>query len=231
MQQTSTVNFRNLYQMAKYAGILMIVIIILQIIVFTISPPPDTVQGFFALYHQNSIIGLLSLDFLYLINNLLLVFLYLGIAAILYRENPSLVFPALMLGLIGIGCYYPSNPAFEMLILSNQYYLATPVFQPQYLAAGEMLLAGYTGTSFNAYYVMSTLSLMLFSYALLKSNTLPRKVGLFGLIAGILMIIPSSAGLLGMIFSLLSLIPWTVFVILIVMCFHHRISAPAEITG
>ncbi|MBK5246396.1 MAG: hypothetical protein JJE49_03890 [Peptostreptococcaceae bacterium] len=29
-------------------------------------------------------------------------------------------FLALMLGLIGIACYYPSNPAFEMLSLRNR---------------------------------------------------------------------------------------------------------------
>jgi Domain of unknown function (DUF4386) len=229
MQLNKTYDFCNLYRMAKYAGIFMIAIILMQIIVFVLSPPPDTVQGFFALYHQNISLGLLSLDFLYLINNLLLVFLYLGVAAILFRENPSLIIPALILGLVGIACYYPSNPAFEMLTLSNQYHLADMNSQSLYLAAGETLLAGYTGTTFNAYYVMSTLSLLLFSYASLKSNTLPRKVGVSGLIAGIFMIIPSSVGTLGMIFSLLSLVPWTIFVILLIMCFHRRISAKDNI--
>jgi Domain of unknown function (DUF4386) len=224
MQQKNSYDFRNLYRMSKYAGIVMIAIIFMQIIVFAISPPPDTVKGFFDLFNQNCFLGLLSLDFLYLLNNLLLVFLYLGIAAFLIRENPSLIIPAIVLGLMGVACYYPSNPAFEMLTLSNQYHIADVVFQPQYLAAGEALLAGYTGTSFNAYYVMSTLSLLLFSFALLKSDVLPQKVGVFGLIAGLLMLIPSSAGVLGMIFSLLSLIPWTIFVILLIICFHRRIS-------
>jgi hypothetical protein len=224
MQQMIFYDFRTLYRMAKYAGILMIAIILMQIIVYALSPPPDTVKGFFDLYHQNIFVGLLSLDFLYLINNLLLVFLYLGIAAILFRKNPSLIIPALVLGFMGIACYYPSNPAFEMLTLSSHYHMADLVSQPQYLAAGEALLAGYTGTSFNAYYVMSTLSLLLFSYALLKSDVISQKVGIFGFIAGLLMLIPSSAGVLGMIFSLLSLIPWTIFVILLIICFHRRIS-------
>jgi hypothetical protein len=224
MQRMNMVDFRNLYRMAKYAGIFMIAIIFMQIIVFAISPPPDTVTGFFDLFNQNWFLGLLSLDFLYLINNLLLVFLYLGIAALLLRENPSLIISAIVLGLMGVACYYPSNPAFEMLTLSNQYHMADAVSQPQYLAAGETLLAGYTGTSFNAYYVMSTLSLLLFSFASLKSDLLPQKVGVFGLVAGLLMLIPSSAGVLGMIFSLLSLIPWTVFVILLILCFHRLIS-------
>jgi hypothetical protein len=231
VQRTIPCDFRYLYLMAKYAGIFMITIILMQIIVFVLSPPPDTVHGFFNLYNQNIFLGLLSLDFLYLINNLLLVFLYLGVAAILFRDNPSLIIPALILGLMGIACYYPSNPAFEMLSLSNQYYSVDVVSQPMYLAAGETLLAGYTGTSFNAYYVMSTMSLLLFSYVSLKSCTLPRKVGVFGLTAGILMIIPSSAGTLGMIFSLLSLVPWTIFVILLIACFHRRISTGTDVAA
>lgn len=231
MQQKNSYDFRNLYRMAKYAGIFMIAIIFMQIIVFAVSPPPDTVKGFFDLFNQNWFLGLLSLDFLYLINNLLLVFLYLGIAAILFRENPSLIIPALVLGMMGIACYYPSNPAFEMLTLSNQYQMADLVSKPQYLAAGETLIAGYTGTSFNTYYVMSTLSLLLFSYASLKSDVLSRMIGIFGLIAGLLMLIPSSAGVLGMIFSLLSLIPWTIFVILLIVCFHRRISAQSEVAS
>lgn len=204
------------------AGMMMLVIILLQIIIFVVSPPPETVAGFFALYRQTPVLGLLSLDFLYLVNNLLLVFLYLGIAAILFTERPSLTIPALVLGLIGIASYYPSNPAFEMLTLSNQYYMAESISQPLYLAAGETLMAGYTGTSFDAYYVMSTLSLLLFSIAALKSKAFPRVVGFFGLMAGFFMVIPSSAGVIGMVFSLLSLIPWTIFVVLLIISFHHH---------
>jgi len=159
------------------------------------------------------------LDFLYLFNNIIIVVIYLALSVILYQEKPSVVLLALILGLIGVACYYPSNPAFEMLTLSNQYFLAQPEQQIIYLAAGEGLMAGYTGTTFDVYYVLSAISLLLFAYALIKSTKFKKSVGLWGLASGFFMIIPSSAGTLGMIFSLLSLIPWVVFIALLMINF------------
>lgn len=220
MNQSFKINFQPLYRIAQFLALTMLILIPLQIVIFVIAPPPDTVKGFFELYQQNPFLGLLSLDFLYLFNNAILVIIYLAIFALLYREKPVTILLAVILGLIGITCYYPSNPAFEMLTLSNQYFQALPEQQTIYLAAGEALMAAYTGTTFNVYYVLSTICLLLFSYALIKSHKFKKSVGLWGLASGILMIVPSSAGVLGMIFSLLSLIPWVVFVALLMINFR-----------
>lgn len=220
MNQGLNISFRPLYRIAQFLALVMLILIPLQIIIYVIAPPPDTVKGFFELYQQNPFLGLLSLDFLYLLNNMILVIIYLALFILLYREKPVIVLIALILGLIGIACYYPSNPAFEMLTLSNQYFHALPEQQTIYLAAGEALIAGYTGTSFDVYYVLSTLCLLLFAYAILKSTKFKKSVGLWGLASGFFMIVPSSAGMLGMIFSLLSLIPWVVFVALLIVNFR-----------
>ena len=219
MNQGFKTNFQPLYRIAYFLTLAMLIIIPLQIIIFVVSPPPDTVKGFFELSHQNPLLGLLSLDFLYLFNNVILVLIYLALFVLLYREKPVSAILALILGLIGIACYYPSNPAFEMLTLSNQYFQALPEQQTIYLAAGEAVMAGYTGTTFNAYYVLSTISLLLFSYAIIKSTKFKKSVGFWGLASGLLMIIPSSVGMIGMVFSLLSLIPWVVFITLLMLKF------------
>jgi hypothetical protein len=219
MAQGFKVNFQPLFRVARYLAFIMLLLIPIQIIVYVIAPPPDTVKGFFELYQQNPFLGLLSLDFLYLFNNIIIVVIYLALSVILFEEKPSVVLLALVLGLIGVACYYPSNPAFEMLTLSNQYFLAQPEQQITYLAAGEALMAGYTGTTFNVYYVLSALSLLLFAYALIKSHQFKNSIGFWGLISGFFMIIPSSAGTLGLIFSLLSLIPWVIFIALLMKDF------------
>lgn len=215
MNQGFKINFQPLYRVAQFLALTMLVLIPLQIIIYMIAPPPDTVKGFFELYQQNPLLGLLSLDFLYLFNNMIIVIIYLALFVLLYQEKTVTVLLALVLGLIGIACYYPSNPAFEILTLSNQYFQALPEQQTIYLAAGEAVMAGYTGTSFDVYYVLSTICLLLFSYAIIKSTKFKNSVGFWGLASGILMIVPSSAGTLGMIFSLLSLVPWVVFVVLL----------------
>ncbi|HCF50172.1 MAG TPA: hypothetical protein DER60_07815 [Syntrophomonas sp.] len=219
MNQEFNISFRPLFRVAQYLALAMLILIPIQIVIYVIAPPPDTVRGFFELYQQNPFLGLLSLDFLYLFNNMIIVIIYLALFVLLYHEKPVTVLLALILGLIGIACYYPSNPAFEMLTLSNQYFQALPEQQMIYLAAGEALMAGYTGTTFDVYYVLSTICLLLFAYALIKSPKFKKSVGLWGLASGFFMIVPSSAGVLGMIFSLLSLIPWLVFITLLMFNF------------
>lgn len=221
MTQGFKINFQPLYRVAWYLTLVMLILIPMQIAVYVIAPPPDTVKGLFELYRQSAFLGLLSLDFLYLFNNIIIVVIYLALFVLLYRERPVTVLLALILGLIGIACYYPSNPAFEMLTLSKEYFQALSEQQTIYLAAGEALMAGYTGTAFDVYYILSTICLLLFSYALIKSPKFRKSVGLWGLVSGFFMIIPSSAGVLGMIFSLLSLIPWVVFIALLITYFKR----------
>lgn len=221
MEHISKINFHPLYRTAQYLCVAMLILIPVQIIIFVISPPPDTIMEFFELYSQNAFLGLLSLDFIYLFNNMMIVIIYLALAAQLFFEKPVTVLLALVFGLIGVACYYPSNPAFEILTLSRQYFQAAPPQQAIYLAAGEALLAGYTGTSFDVYYVLSTLCLLLFSYTIFKSSQFKKSVGFWGLVSGFFMIIPSSAGAVGIIFSLASLPPWLIFVALLMRNFKQ----------
>lgn len=219
MSPFSKIDFRPLYRVAQMLSLLMLVLIVAQIAVFVIAPPPTTVLGFFELFRQKPFLGLLSMDFLYLINNAIVAVIYLALAFLLFHERPITVILGLTSGLIGIACYYPSNPAFEMLSLSSRYFSAQPQDQSRFLAAGEALFAGYSGTSFDVYYVLSTICLLLFAQAMIKSPQFRPSIGFWGLASGIFMIIPSSAVTLGMIFSLLSLIPWIVFVAMLMIHF------------
>jgi hypothetical protein len=231
MNQGFKINFQPLYRTAWYLALAMLILIPVQIIVYVLAPPPDTVEGLFELYRQNPFLGLLSLDFLYLFNNIIIVVIYLALFVLLFRERPVTVLLALILGLIGIACYYPSNPAFDMLTLSSKYFQAQPGQLDIYLAAGEALMAGYTGTTFDVYYVLSTICLLLFAYALVRSPRFKKSVGLWGLASGFFMIIPSSAGVLGMVFSLLSLIPWVVFIALLMVSFRKCAAGTAFSQG
>ena len=107
-----------------------------------------------------------------------------------------------------------------MLTLSTKYWNAQPASQHMYIAAGEALLAGYTGTAFNAYYVLNAAALLLFSAAVYKSVHFSKAIGVWGLVSGVFMIVPSSAGQLGMVFSLLSLVPWAIFLYHLLLRFH-----------
>lgn len=211
-----TSSFKAVFTIAIISGSLMLLMIPIQILVYAAWPPPTSTQGFFDLYNQNPLLGLLSLDLLYILNNVLIVPLYLAIAITLRNHSRVLLPLALILGFIGIAAYYPTNPAFEFLVLAPKYALASSADKVIFLAAGETLLANYIGTAFDVYYVLNAFTLISLSALMLKSGIYSKTTSIIGLASGIFMIIPSTVGMIGLIFSLLSLIPWIIFVALLI---------------
>lgn len=213
----------GLFKSGVWAGIAMLGIMILQIIIYTAWPPPQTTEGFFELIQQSWLLGLLSMDLLYILNNILLIPIYLALYAALKREAESAMLIALVLGLVGIAAYFASNTSFEMLSLSNQYAAATSdAQQTALLGAGHAMLATYRGTVFDVYYVLNAAALLIMAWVMLHSQVFSKTTAWFGLTSGILMIIPSTAGTIGLVFSLLSLVPWAVFLVLVM----KRLSRP-----
>ncbi|MHB8933004.1 MAG: DUF4386 family protein [Bellilinea sp.] len=217
INHTSDPHWRGLYITGVWAGLAMLGIMVLQITIFTAWPPPQTTEGFFELFQQSWPLGLLSMDLLYIFNNMLLIPIYLALYAALKREAESAMLIALVLGLVGIAAYFASNTSFEMLSLSNQYAAATSDAQrTALLGAGHAMLATYRGTVFDANYVLNAAALLIMAWVMLRSQVFSKTTAWFGLTAGILMIIPSTAGIIGLVFSLLSLVPWAVFLVLVV---------------
>jgi hypothetical protein len=207
---------KEFYKIGGVAALLSVLFIPIQVFIFVRWPPPVTVTGWFTLFQENWLLGLLSLDLLYLLNNTFLVLIYLGLYAALKRVNPTWMTIMVALGFIGIAAYFASNTAFEMLALSNQYVAAgTEAERAMLLAAGQTMLALYKGTAFDVYYVYNAAALLIAAVVMLRSHIFSRTTAYWGLASGILMTIPSTAGTLGMIFALASLVPWVVFCVLV----------------
>ncbi len=214
--QTLGPELKGLARAGGLAAIAMLVIMLAQVIIFIIWPPPGSVEGFFSLFEQKPLLGLLSMDLLYLFNNALLVLIYLALYATLQRSAPSAMLIVLVLGLVGIAAYYASNTAFEMLSLSRQYAATFDEIQKAALVgAGQGMLAIYKGTSFTVYYILNAVCLLIMAVVMLRSQVFSRRTGRLALLAALLMAIPSTAGTIGMIFSLASLVPWGIFLVLI----------------
>jgi len=215
-QMETTDSLKRLYKIGGMMAILIVLLIPIQMFIFIAWPPPDNVLDFFNLFHKNWFLGLLSLDLLYILNNILLIFVYLGLYAALRRVRQSYMLIALILGFIGIAAYYASTVAFEMLSLSKQYAIAeTTETKLQCLSSGQLLLLTYKGTAFDVYYVLNAITLLIISRVMFYDNTFSKATAVWGLVSGILMLIPTTAGTIGLTFGIASLIPWTVFSILI----------------
>lgn len=203
--------WRGALTVAGWAAMASVALTFVQVWLYVQWPPPDTVAGFYALFADNPFLGLASLDLLYIVNNLLVLLLYLGLFLVLRRSYPSTVTIGLLLGAVGMAAYMASNTAFEMLSLANAYAAADATGRIALLGAGEAMLAVFTGTAFDIYYILSGITLFLFAGAVFASERFNRATGVWGLIAAGFMMVPSTAGTIGMVFALGSLVPWVVF--------------------
>jgi len=204
-------------RLTKWLIILMILIIPIQVMIFMFVPMPEDALGFITLMHDNPVMGLLHMDLLYILNNTFLIFFYFVLFMTLNPKHKSMFNIALITGIVGAILYYTSNRSVEMLLLSDRYFNTTdPTLRLSYIAIAESYLDIWKGTAFNTYYVLSAISLILFSIEMLKSSFYKRSTGIIGLISGILMVVPSGFGMVGLIMSLLSLIPWIIFSVMVV---------------
>ena len=210
--------WKGLCNAGGIAALTMFALMIIQIIIFSVWPPPDTVEGYFTLFQNNWLLGLLSLDLLYIVDSVLLILIYLALYIVLRKAGESSMLIALVLGIAGIAAYFASNTAFEMLSLRNQYATAaTEAQKVMLLTSGQVMLETYTGTAFDIYYVLNTIVLFIISPIMLRSQLFSKPTAYLGLIAGILMLVPSSAGTLGLYFSLASLVPWAIWLVLVAL--------------
>lgn len=213
--------WKGLYKAAGIAAIVMIVLILVQSAVFIVFPPPSSVEGYFSLFQRNWLVGLLDLDLIYIVITALMIPIYLALYMVLRRASPSVVTIALAIGLVSTAVYFTSRTSFEMLSLSGQYATATTDAQRIiFLSAGQAAMATYAGTGFDVYYVLSAITLLLFSFGMLRSNIFSKAISCLGLLSGVLMLVPSTAGRIGLIFAFSSLVPWLVWLVL----FARRLS-------
>lgn len=208
--------WKPLYKVGGLAALIVVAFIPIQIIIFLSWPPPSTVIGYFTLFHNNWFLGLLSLDLLYLVDNALLILIYLALYAVLRRADQAFMAVALTLGLVGVASYYASNTAFEMFSLSSQYAAATTEAQRSLIeASGQAMLTIYTGTAFDVYYVLNAVATLIISVVMLRSTLFGKGTAYVGVATGVLMVVPSTAGIIGLILSLMSLVPAAIWYILI----------------
>ncbi|HEX2471771.1 MAG TPA: hypothetical protein VHJ59_03370 [Nitrososphaera sp.] len=213
----STYAWQTLHRVGGMAALAVLVLIPVQMVVFFLWPPPNTVIGWFTLFQDNALVGLLDMDLLLIVDYLLLVGVFSALWASLRRANESLMAIALILQLVATATYLASTVAFEMLTLSNQYATAnTEVERSIFLAVGQAMLATWQGTAFDVSYVLSAIAILIVSAVMLRSHHLFSKTtGYTGLSAGVLALVPPTAGTIGVIFSLVSLVPMVIWLALI----------------
>jgi hypothetical protein len=161
------------------AALVVVVLIPLQSAVFLLSPPPSTVEGFFALFQTNPLLGLVDLDLLLTLDYLVMVPFYLALTVVVFRVAPAWGSLALIVGLFSVVLFTVTREAtFSMWMLSNQYVAASSATdRAELLATGRTLLTLYDGGTFSTSYILGAISTLLFSIAMVRHHVFGRLPG------------------------------------------------------
>ena len=133
-----------LYRIGGAAALFGVVVIPIQLLVFVVWGQPETALGWFTLFQDNELAGLLAFESLFVVNAVIGIATTLALYVVLRRVNESLMTIALALGFLEAVAFIVARPALDMLYLSNQYAAATTDAQrAALLAAGEAMLATF----------------------------------------------------------------------------------------
>jgi Domain of unknown function (DUF4386) len=212
----SAYTWQTLHRIGGITALVVLVFVPIQMVIFFLWPPPSTVIGWFTLFQENALVGLLDMDFLLIVDYLLLIGVFSALWASLRRANESLMAVALILQLVATATYMSSTVAFEMLSLSNQYATGTTEAERSLvLAAGQAMLVTWQGTAYDISYVLSAFAVLIVSAVMLRSHLFSKVTGYAGLSAGVLALVPPTAGTIGVVFSIVSLVPMGIWLALI----------------
>jgi hypothetical protein len=207
----------SLYKLGGISSLLLVLIVIIQIIVFSIAPPPleGTAMDWFILFQKNPIIGLIHFEFLMIIYVILCIPITLSLYTLLYRISPSWTAIYLILSLLGVMCFIAARPAFEILHLSNGYAAAeTELQKAAFLAAGEAKVATFHGTAFYINYILGSLTGLIISWVMLKTTLFSKATAYVRIASSICdfgLFVPT-IGMFIAIFSMLFLVIWNIMI-------------------
>ena len=181
----TNLHWKDLYRIAGIAAIISEVIIFLGIVTYIIwpyTPGVETTENILLFLQSDRLGGLMSLDFFLFVGNLFSITLFLAFYVSLKQVNESYALIALALGLIAVPLLIPSRPIIELFALSKLYSSATTeAAKSQYLAAGEALLALFSGTNWFMNTLLGAISLLISSLLMLRSSVYSRTIAYVGI--------------------------------------------------
>jgi len=184
-EQAAGSGWKDLCLLGGFAAVLLEVILILSIVgyfVWPYTPGTASTETVFALLQSDPLGGVVSLDLLLLIGNLVGLPVFAALYVSLKPINRSYALMALLIGVIAIALIVPARPILEMVSLSRLYSGADPVAQGRILAAGDAVLAAFNGTSWAVNTFLGGLSLFISSVLMFRSEIYGRLTAYVGLV-------------------------------------------------
>jgi hypothetical protein len=181
--------WKDLYNIGGITTIILELLIVLGGVAFAIWPyTPGSVSTveIFTTLQSDRFGGLMSLDFLLFLSNIVGILIFLALFISLKSVNESFALIALVAGMLAAVLIFPARPMAELITLSDSYATATTeIARSRYLAAGEALLAQFDGTAYLGNTFLGGLSLLISSLLMLRSKSFSKAVAYVGILTNL----------------------------------------------
>lgn len=188
-EQVSDSKWKSLYKVGGVSALITGTLLLIEMIAFIATSAPNMADaaGWFDLFHNNRVIGLIDFGILELYGLILFVPIFLALYFFLRRASESYMVVAEILAIVGIAVNFATSKLFSLLTLSDLYAASTTIeMKSQFLAAARATLAvgalGGIGGSVEGGIPLAVSGLII-SVIMVRSNILGRTVGFFGLLA------------------------------------------------
>lgn len=211
-------SYKIIYRLGGISSILSALSIAFAIVAYFIWPykgNTTSTEAIFNTLQTDRLGGLISLDVSMLVIGPITILMFLAVYTALRRVDEAMALLALILTLLAIGLVIVCRPLVELVVLSDQYAVATDAIEKmRLLAAGEVLRTQLDGTAW-------TMQTAFFMIAGLINSSLMLRASFFGKATAWIGIVISAAGLgfflpsIGLLFLFLNTIgsvPWCLLV-------------------
>jgi hypothetical protein len=197
--------WKTLYRAGAVAPLIALALYCSQFILLVFGDPfPTTIEGWFALFQRDKLLGLWYLNALDIVSFALLGIMFLALYVALRRVRPSWMLIALYFALLGVVVFIvPRVLTLSIATFSDLHAAATTEAQrTMYLAAGETLTQVSTATPQTLGFLLMTIAGLIISVVILRSQSFGQAPAL-GRAAGYV-------GIVGFAIALANYISWII---------------------
>jgi hypothetical protein len=179
--------YPGLYKVGGVAAFAVALLTVIEVIFFMLYPQPSTVDGWFELFQDSPIVGLLDFWGFEILMYVMFPLVFLALSVMLREDHISGMAIAFTFALLGTAIFFATNNPFSMLSLSRKFAAATTdVQRSTLLAAGEAILANTNQRAIGGFniglFLISTAGLIV-SSVMLITNTFGRLTAYIGILA------------------------------------------------
>lgn len=186
-------SYKGLCRLGGAAALIAALLTLSEVILLALYPQPGAVSGWFRLFQDHPIIGLLDAWGLELPMYLMFIPVFLAFYLVLGRSDKGWMALATILALLGVGIFLATNNPFSMLSLSHQYAAATTnADRSALLAAGQAWLANTNQRAvggFNTGLFLVSVAGLIVSPVMLRSSAFTKATAFVGILANSLSLV------------------------------------------